>query len=503
MYSNSVLLGDDGPDGWGMRYRIEFMMNTDAHLFPPRPKWEADGYRPDEYSRWLKGDWRPVAELWALLGLEPLSDGERRCAQPPYDALPIPRADIPEGIVLSRGADMWVREGQVEDVALPFYEGRMIGQFDFSQKGWVSGKGRTAVWRDVDWATKLIEPQYLMGAAALAASEKSCPGPKVAYMRISSSTNARTTISTYLRGVPAGDSVFFFVPSDENAQTACVVSGFLSSFAFDLVIRQRLGELNMSAFVMVEAPLPIRTPRLLDLATQPLLGLGLGDPVFAKEWILLANSQATAVRWQTNWAITRSRRLERLATFDAIAACWYGLRSSQLQQAFVDSDWPCGAPTAKFNVKGFWRVNKDDDPELRQTVLTLVAFHDLENKIEECGGDRDRGVAEFLSQNDGQGWTLPETLRLSDYGLGHDERAKEDQPVASRLGPRFYDWQLTQSAEESWRECHVHARNLLGESGYNHLLADIEVDKSGMPPRTMVAPPAATDGSSKQESLFE
>jgi hypothetical protein len=48
---------------------------------------------------------------------------------------------------------------------------------------------------------------------------------------------------------------------------------------------------------------------------------------------------------------------------------------------------------------------------------------------------------------------LPETLRLADYGLGHDERAKEHQPVASSLSPRFYDWQLAQSAEEPWREC--------------------------------------------------
>jgi hypothetical protein len=40
------------------------------------------------------------------------------------------------------------------------------------------------------------------------------------------------------------------------------------------------------------------------------------------------------------------------------------------------------------------------------------------------------------------GWMLPETPRLADYGLGHDDRAKEHQPVASRLGPRFYDWLL-------------------------------------------------------------
>ena len=72
--------------------------------------------------------------------------------------------------------------------------------------------------------------------------------------------------------------------------------------------------------------------------------------------------------------------------------------------------------------------------------------------------------------------SLPETLWLADYGLGHDDRAKEHQPVASRLGPRFYDWQLAQSPRESWRECHIHARNLLGEAGYRQLLADLEAE---------------------------
>jgi hypothetical protein len=109
---------------------------------------------------------------------------------------------------------------------------------------------------------------------------------------------------------------------------------------------------------------------------------------------------------------------------------------------------------------GFWRVDKEKDPEMRHTVLTLVAFSDLEDKIRAAGGDLEKGIDAFLNQNDGEGWMLPETLRLADYGLGYDDRAKEPQPVASRLGPRFYDWQLAQTAEESWRECDIHAKNL-------------------------------------------
>lgn len=69
---------------------------------------------------------------------------------------------------------------------------------------------------------------------------------------------------------------------------------------------------------------------------------------------------------------------------------------------------------------------------------------------------------------------LPETLRLADLGLGHDDRASEPQPVAAALGQRFYDWQLSQDAAESWRECALHARNLLGAEGFEKLQAELE-----------------------------
>ena len=152
--------------------------------------------------------------------------------------------------------------------------------------------------------------------------------------------------------------------------------------------------------------------------------------------------------------------------------------------------------------KGLWRVDKDKDPELRHTVLTLIAFHGLEAQIREHDGDRDAGIAAFLAQNHGDGWLLPETLRLADYGLGHDDRAQHHQPVASRLGPRFYDWQLTQTAEESWRECHLHARNLLGEAGYRKLLADIDAKRSGTKLGLAEPPPATKGSNTKQGSLF-
>jgi len=168
-----------------------------------------------------------------------------------------------------------------------------------------------------------------------------------------------------------------------------------------------------------------------------------------------------------------------------------------------DCDHGCGQ-MKNLDPKGLWRVDKDKDPELRHTVLTLVAFLDLQEKTEAAGGDRDASIEAFLSQNDGEGWLLPETLRLADYGLGHDDRAKEHQPVASRLGPRFYDWQLAQSAEESWRECHLHARNLLGEAGYQKLLADIEAGKNGEAASHVAEPAPPAEGEpNSQRALFD
>ena len=69
--------------------------------------------------------------------------------------------------------------------------------------------------------------------------------------------------------------------------------------------------------------------------------------------------------------------------------------------------------------------------------------------------------------------------------------------------------QLAQDPEESWRECHLHARNLLGEAGYRQLLADIEADKASEKPRRYTEPktplPLAAEepGQYRQGELFD
>ena len=482
IYANSVLLGDDGPDGWGIKYATEFHMTNDSKLFPPRPKWEAQGYRPDEYSRWLKGDWRPIGELWTELGVKPLPEGERRCAQPPYGTLPIPRADIPEGFILSREADAWVREERVEDVALPLYQGIMVQQFMPTARGWLSGTGLSARWNYNGFDAPLWNPQYLMARDTASSKVRTFATCKIGYREVARSTDTRSFIGSILPEFPCGHKVPILRIAKRSPVGALVATGLMNSLVFDWLVRERLGAAALAWYVLKESALPRVESASKFAGTVGRLNYIAN--VFAP---LLVRLNPTKV--DPAIARTEAERCRLTVQCDAVATALFGLNLQDLTSIMSTCDFPKeelargSATKMVFDARGFWRIDKDKDPELRHTVLTLVAFHDLQQKIDAAGGDREAGIEAFCNQNDGEGWMLPETLRLADYGLGHDERAKEPQPVASRLGPRFYDWQLAQSPEESWRECHLHARNLLGEAGYRQLLADIEAEKQGEPLR--------------------
>jgi hypothetical protein len=287
---------------------------------------------------------------------------------------------------------------------------------------------------------------------------------------VTSSTNMRTTFAAVVPPMPHGHSA----PILRNPNPV-ELSGVLNSFAFDWAVRLKLSGLHLLWAVLEDLPLPLKNSRQLTYLTDIVSNLNLSLPFCSIEKMQL---QPYLSSKGFQYAATIHERVRRRICLETIIGALFQLHFDDMRWILLNCDLPQNKISAQYkgsslNVKGFWRVDKDKDPELRQTVLTLVAFHDLEEKIHECSGDRDKGIEAFLYQNDGKGWMLPETLRLADYDLGHDDRAKENQPVASRFGPRFYDWQLAQSPEESWRECHLHARNLLGQNGYLNLLGEV------------------------------
>ena len=496
VYTNAVLLGDDSPDGWNIRYAREFDMTNDSNLFRPRPRWEADGYRPDEYGRWLLGNWRPIEELWEEMGIEsrqsehrslPLDDStdpghvartrwRLRCARPPYDDLPIPRAGIPPGLVLSRTGESWMREHDVEDVALPLYQGIMIQPFIPTARGWVEGTGLTAEWDFTDLGNIHWNPQYLLAVEDVTERDgrsgrhATARALKIAFRDVSRDTDVRSFQGTLVPGFPAGNSAPVLRSKNvaHGVESAPTLLACLNSFVFDWQTRQRGGAAHLNWWLLAQLAIPA-VDSAYGSVGRLVTRLNMGPSPYAP---FVFRRDSADARME---ALLDGERCRLRPTLDAVVAVLFGMDLHDVMRVLRDVDLPTEMirrDSRKLDVCGFWRVDRDQDPELRHTVLTIVAFHDLQAKIEEAGGDRERGIEAFLNQNDGEGWMLPETLRLADYGLGHDERARHPQPVRSRLGPRFYDWQLAQTPEERWRETRLHARNLLGAKGYGALLAE-------------------------------
>lgn len=445
IYSNSILLGDDSPDGWKIQYATEFHMTNDSHLFPPRPAWEAQGYRPDEYGRLLKGKWRE--EILRAL-----------------------RWEVAPGIVLSQDGKAWINKADIEDVALPLYQGRMIWQYDFAAAGHTSVGAARPNWQLISWNEKAIYAQYFIPEVAVSLGAPSALEPRIVFRDVQNATNQRTMISTVLPGFPCGNKVPILRSGDLSRDLSSLP--VLNSFPFDRILRMKMNQNSVNWFYVAELPIPesllIYAHGYADFVRR----IAMAGKWFAPHWMVYGDRTKSL---SSQFALTPSERLRIRCILDALVAEIYELEEAELMHLLRECDWPVNElrHSRHFDPKGFWRVDKDKEPELRHTVLTLVAFHDLKRIIKDNGGDRAKGIEAFCSMNNGEGWMLPETLRLADYGLGHDERAKKPQRVRERLGPRFFPRQLEATPEESWKECEIHARNLLGEEGFNRLMKEI------------------------------
>lgn len=426
IYANGVLLGDQRESGWGIKYQQgDFNMTSDSKLFPPRPKWEEKGYRPDEYGHWLKGPWRDYNGPQHILEREP-------------------------GLVLSRDSLQAMHVDEVEDVALPLFQGGMVNIFDNNASGFTSTASAQATWKPMEFGSKEILPQFLVSLLdCRKKGDRFKTGLKLSFRDIARNTDTRSAIGCLIDGFPCGHTLGVFSSSPKSIVS---VAFAFSSIAFDWLVRKRLGGTHISLFVAEECSVSEAFRRRLEVYIKHFLPLSFPDVRGAEVWISFEKSLDKSLAWQRLWAVTPHERCRLKAILEALAFHLYGLDLEDSRQILTGLDIPMARLRNEefckaLDARGFWRIDKDKDPELRHTVLSLVAFHDLQEK----------GLDAFLAQNNGEGWLIPEQLRLADYGLGHDERAQEYQPVASRLGPRFYDWQLNEDVERSWQECAAHA----------------------------------------------
>ncbi len=392
IYANGVLLGDQSERGWGIKYATEFHATNDSDLFPPRPRWEAKGFEQTVLGFWKAGD----------------------------------------------------------RYALPVYNAKMFSIWDFCSSGWVRGKGRGAVWEDINYP-KVLGPEYLMDRDVFLAKAARDGSTRLVFKAISTAVHQRTMIPSLIPDVPTVNACP--VLSVKVGQPIEHLQFILASFVIDYTTKFKIGYLNLNYFIIAELSLipPSKIASHAEVISHLVSSLSYPSELFACYWHE-HKRQFGDRSWRHNWAISHHERLRLRCMLDAVAAELFGLHFDEFKWILNQTDLPKESIRdrnycSQLNQKAFWRIDKDKDAELRHTVLSMIAFHDLQEK----------GLSTFLAQNNGEGWLIPETLRLADYGLGHDERANEHQPVASRLGPRFHDWQLNEDVERSWAECAAHA----------------------------------------------
>jgi len=325
----------------------------------------------------------------------------------------------------------WVNDNG--DMALPLYQGVMIWQFDFSAAGYVSGAGNRAKWVPVTWDNKIIKSQFLVKKDVYDNWEKATRGLKLVFRDVTNATNQRSMVASVVNDCPCGNVLG--VLSNEFLTFDQIISllSILNSFTYDYTTRQKIVGTHLNYFVIEETPL-LYNENISHRTIKYLSNLILPSNLFANVWMRLKRD-FNVTDYNKSWALTPHERLRLRCILDAVVAELYGLDYADFAWILRDD------PT---DPKGFWRVDREQPKELRHTTLALAAFKHL----------KEVGLDAFIAED----WQFP-------------------PEIAAQLGPRFYDWQLTGTPEESWAECEYHARQILGEEGFRKFMAELEGEK--------------------------
>ncbi|HTT95139.1 MAG TPA: N-6 DNA methylase [Solirubrobacterales bacterium] len=214
----------------------------------------------------------------------------------------------------------------------PLVEGRMVGQYDFLEKSWVGGAGRTARWTyNNGHALADCRPQFLAPAAA---SHRD----RLAICDITSATNRRTVHAAWLP--PAwrcGNTAPVLVFDDDVRALAALA--VLNSMVFDWQARRTVSGLHLNRFYLEAMHWPRLDPEAVSLlAARALALLSLG-----RRFREIAPGLAIPP--------TEIDYVDAHAEIEGLVAAGFGMTEADLLTVFDPSE---------SNRRGFWRVYRSD-----------------------------------------------------------------------------------------------------------------------------------------------
>ena len=266
IYDHSIRIGDNAP-GWEITYAREFDMTNDSKLFPPLEKWEAKGYKPDVFGRWIGSD---------------------------------------------------------EEVALPLFEGSMIFHFDVAYQGWDRGHGASSIWPFIEFDRKAFRPRFLVDPSAVSESMTKL---KLVFRSVARNNLTRTMTATCCV-FPCGNSLSTLTLHKPSIGRILYVQSMLDSFCFDFIVRSRTAGLNLNWYLIEDCPLAVAVdPNHVLWLTLRASRLTFIHRRFAPEWLKLKHlyPELASKEWKHWWAVTEADRLRLRVEIDALCADLYGL----------------------------------------------------------------------------------------------------------------------------------------------------------------------------------
>jgi hypothetical protein len=193
------------------------------------------------------------------------------------------------------GDGQWRKRGH--GLLVPLLEGRMVSQYDFFAKSWISGTGRTAKW---SWSNGHglgeCRPQYVMRPNVGVE-------PRIAICDVTSATNTRTVLASWVPPAwPCGNTAPVLVFDTERHALAAlavlnsmvfdwfarrVVAGLhLNRFYLDAMAWPRLAAAEVDSLAAAGARLTALSPRYTKLGGEKLLTTPLADDYVATHTLI-------------------------------------------------------------------------------------------------------------------------------------------------------------------------------------------------------------------------
>lgn len=222
-------------------------------------------------------------------------------------------ADVSREIDMTNNrADFHARTAATD---VPVIEGRMVQQFRFGAKAWVSGSGRGARWTP---CAGEVRPQFYMSADVFAGPlADRIRTPRAGYCDIAGQTNERAMTSAVVPpGVVCGNKVPTVVFRGEGGEDRLYFwVGVTNSFAFDWLLRRVLST-TVNYFLLFSLPMP---------------DIGAGDPLARRITALSRELSELGAEYYTD-----ARMGELRAELDLCVAQAYGLSFADMELILRD-----------------------------------------------------------------------------------------------------------------------------------------------------------------------